>query len=171
MAKLVPLSKIEHKAVELLLDAAFGRDRIERTAYKVRAGVAPIASLSFAALGGGELLGTAQSWPVLLKPHHSPAQRLIMVGPVAVRPDAQDHGIGQMLTDAICEELDSRKLSATMIGDPEYYERFFGFVSGPAGGWTLPGPVEPHRILLRAVPGADWPAEGTLGPDILRSAR
>lgn len=171
VAKLVPLARIEPDAVEALLDNAFGRDRFSRTAYKVREGVQAIPSLSFAALGQDELLGTAQSWPVALRDDNGNQNRLVMVGPVAVRPDAQGHGIGQMLTDAICEQLDTRKLSAMMIGDPEYYERFFGFQTGPASDWTLPGPVEPRRILLRPAPGTDWPQRGTLGPDFLRSAR
>jgi predicted N-acetyltransferase YhbS len=36
-----------------------------------------------------------------------------------------------------------------MIGDPEYYGRFFGFSAAITGGWVLPGPVERHRLLAR----------------------
>ncbi len=164
MAKLVPLSKIDPHAVERLLDAAFGRNRHGRTAYRVREGAQSLSALSFAAMGEDGLLGSAQSWPVALAQPDGTSFRLVMVGPVAVLPEAKGHGIGQMLTDAVCEQLDTRKLSAMMIGDPDYYERFFGFVSGLARGWALPGPVEPHRILLRAAEGSEWPETGVLGP-------
>ena len=49
-----------------------------------------------------------------------------------------------------------------LIGDPEYYARFFGFDASRTAGWRLPGPVERHRLLAR---GADVPAiDGMLGP-------
>jgi predicted N-acetyltransferase YhbS len=50
-----------------------------------------------------------------------------------------------------------------LIGDPEYYGRFFGFDATRTAGWRLPGPVERHRLLARgdAVPAV----AGVLGPD------
>ena len=50
----------------------------------------------------------------------------------------------------------------TLIGDPEYYGRFFGFAADRTARWRLPGPVERHRLLARgdAVPDV----AGTLGP-------
>ena len=50
-----------------------------------------------------------------------------------------------------------------LIGDPEYYGRFFGFSAERTADWRLPGPVERHRLLAR---GPDVPAlAGMLGPD------
>ena len=169
MAKLVSLSEIEPEAVEALLDAAFGTDRHGRTAYRIREGIAALPDLSFAAMDHDALFGTIQCWPVALTPEGDVPLPLAMVGPVAVLPEEQGKGIGQLMTHAVCAQLDARDLSAMMIGDPEYYERFFGFVSGPASQWTLPGPVKPHRILLRAAPGSTWPERGILGADLLRS--
>ena len=52
-----------------------------------------------------------------------------------------------------------------MIGDPEYYGRFFGFSAEATGGWQLPGPVEPHRLLAVAVGDLAVPARvGVIGP-------
>jgi predicted N-acetyltransferase YhbS len=51
-----------------------------------------------------------------------------------------------------------------LIGDPEYYERLFGFHAAPTQGWILPGPVERRRLLVRLTDGRTVPAEGTLGP-------
>ena len=40
-----------------------------------------------------------------------------------------------------------------MIGDPDYYGRFWCFTSDATGGWQVPGPVERHRLLARGVRG------------------
>jgi hypothetical protein len=34
-----------------------------------------------------------------------------------------------------------------MIGDPEYYERFFGFSAAQTADWRIDGPVERRRLL------------------------
>ena len=49
-----------------------------------------------------------------------------------------------------------------LIGDPDYYGRFFGFSAECTGRWAAPGPVERHRLLARghAVPDT----AGMLGP-------
>lgn len=169
MTTLHHLSEVSPDALEALLDAAFGEDRHGRTAYAVRAGVEPVDSLSFVAMKDGALVGSLQSWPVELEIADGPALPLAMIGPVAVHPDFQQQGIGKHMTRIVAQKLDLAEESAMMIGDPDYYEPF-GFLSGPASGWTLPGPVEPHRILLRAASGSDWPRAGILGPRLLRSA-
>ncbi|WP_414714565.1 GNAT family N-acetyltransferase, partial [Sphingopyxis sp.] len=82
------MSNIEPQAVEDLLDAAFGSDRFGRTAYRIRAGVDAVPALSFAAVEDGMLIGTIQCWPVAHRGAEGHATPLVMVGPVAVRPDA-----------------------------------------------------------------------------------
>ena len=64
MVELLPLSAIEPQAVEDLLDAAFGPDRFERTAYRIRNGMDAVPDLSFALVADGALTGTIQCWPV-----------------------------------------------------------------------------------------------------------
>ena len=56
-----------------------------------------------------------------------------------------------------------------LIGDPEYYGRFFGFTADRTGKWRLPGPVERRRLLARgpAVPDV----AGALGPAVAVLAR
>ena len=51
-----------------------------------------------------------------------------------------------------------------MIGDPDYYGRFWGFTADATGGWTLPGPFEAHRLLARGATPAVLPEKGMLGP-------
>jgi predicted N-acetyltransferase YhbS len=162
-----PLASASPPSVEALLDAAFGPGRHMRTAYRLREGVGAVPGLSFAAYLDGALVGTLQSWPVCL--HADDGQRvpLVMVGPVAVAPDVQRGGIGRALMDALIAAAHASADGAMMmIGDPEYYGRFWGFADAATAGWRLPGPVERHRLLARAANGHQLPAvDGDIGPD------
>ncbi|WP_294329840.1 N-acetyltransferase [uncultured Sphingomonas sp.] len=159
MVQLVALDAVDPHAVEALLDRAFGPDRHLRTAYRIRQDTQPIRPFSFAALAeGGKLAGTIQSWPVALASDSGPLVPLVMVGPVAVEPSLQHGGIGRLLVQ---EALDAADVSALpgaealmLIGDPEYYGRFFGFDASRTERWRAPGPFEPRRLLARgaAVP-------------------
>lgn len=152
---LAPLSHADPVAVEALLDAAFGADRHKRTAYRIREGTSAIPALSFAAFDDGRLVGTLQSWPVFVG--DAP---VTLVGPVAVAPDAQRGGIGRMLMTALVNAAPDTPM--VMIGDPEYYGRFFGFAADATGGWDVPGPVERHRLLARNTDGL--PRTAMVGP-------
>jgi predicted N-acetyltransferase YhbS len=155
MIRITPLSAAAPDQIERLLDAAFGIDRRSRTAYRLRDGMAAIAALSFAAFDAGRLVGSLQSWPVRLD-----RWPMILVGPVAVCPGAQRRGIGRQLMTALIDSAPRDPL--VMIGDPDYYGRFFGFSSLPTQQWHVPGPVERHRLLARA--DGDLPVNGMLGP-------
>lgn len=162
---IVPLSTVDGAAVEALLDRAFGTDRHGRTAYKVRGAATPIAALSFAAIDDGALIGTIQCWPVVLDGDGGDRHDLIMIGPVAVAPERQRDGIGRrLMTHALQAAADRGDAALMLIGDPEYYGRFFGFDADRTTGWRLPGPVERHRLLAR---GAAVPTtSGRLGPAV-----
>jgi predicted N-acetyltransferase YhbS len=152
---ITPLLTADADAVETLLDAAFGVDRHARTAYRLRDGVGAIPALSFAAFDGDALVGTLESWPVCIG-----KAALTLVGPVAVAPRVQRGGIGRMLMDALIDAAGDAPM--VMIGDPEYYGRFFGFTAEATGGWDVPGPVERHRLLARNAGGL--PQSGVLSP-------
>jgi len=163
---IIPLDNVDPALVEELLDRAFDPDRHQRTAYKVRAGADWLPALSFAALDEAEMLvGTIQCWPVALATPDGRAHPMIMVGPVAVLPEEQGRGYGQALVTASLAGIDARApLPQVMIGDPEYYGRFWGFSNERTGGWTLPGPFEQHRLLVRCETPAILPEHGMLGP-------
>ncbi|WP_067737268.1 GNAT family N-acetyltransferase [Novosphingobium naphthalenivorans] len=165
-ATIIPLDNVDPVLVEQLLDCAFEPERRQRTAYKVRDGVDWLPALSFAALDGDEMLvGTIQCWPVALNDENGRAHPMIMVGPVAVMPEHQGEGYGQALVSASLACIDSRApLPQVMIGDPEYYGRFWGFTNQYTGGWSLPGPFEQSRLLVRCENPAVLPEKGTLGP-------
>ncbi len=166
MSTIIPLSDVDPDLVEALLDTAFEPERRQRTAYKVRGDSEWLGGLSFAALDDDAMLaGSIQCWPVALNTPDGRAHPMIMVGPVAVMPALQSKGYGQALVTASLTAIDPRApLPQVMIGDPDYYGRFFGFSNAYTGGWRVPGPCEPHRLLVRTANPAVLPPEGLLGP-------
>lgn len=165
-ATIIPLDNVDPALVEQLLDRAFEPERRTRTAYKVREGTDWLPGLSFAALDAQEMLvGTIQCWPVALNAPDGRAHPIIMVGPVAVMPEHQGAGYGKALVSASLAGIDSRApLPQVMIGDPEYYGRFWGFTNEHTSGWSLPGPFEQRRLLVRCENPAVLPEKGMLGP-------
>jgi len=165
LPEVVPLVRARSHDIERLLDAAFGADRHGRTAYRLREGVTPIPDLSFAAFDeDGRLVGSLQSWPIALREADGGVTPLVLVGPVAVTPDRQRGGLGRIMMERMLAEAEAEGADPlVLIGDPEYYGRFFGFTTEATGGWELPGPVERHRLLARTG-GRPLPATGMLGP-------
>ena len=105
----------------------------------------------------GALVGTIQCWPVALHGddgsdaaagHGRPGRGRARRASAAASAGADD----QALDAAIERGLDGALM---LIGDPEYYGRFFGFSAERTAGWRLPGPVERRRLLAR---GAGVPA-------------
>jgi predicted N-acetyltransferase YhbS len=158
MVALVPLGSVRANDIEKLLDDAFGADRHQRTAYLLRKAAPVIDLLSFAATDDGSVIGSIQCWPVSVG--DTP---LILVGPVAVAPDRQGQGLGHRLMHAALAAVKPADAPMVMIGDPEYYGRF-GFHAEGTAGWTLPGPWEPRRLLLRNPQAVKLPEKGFLGP-------
>jgi predicted N-acetyltransferase YhbS len=162
--RLVGIAERMAEAIERLLDLSFGYDRHQRTAYRLREGVAAAPDLSCAALDPeGRLVGSLQSWPLALLGNDGAATPLWLVGPIAVHPDRQGEGIGRAMLARACAAIDATPQPAVLIGDPGYYGAF-GFAADATAGWTFPGPVERHRLLARLTPGATLPATGLLGP-------
>lgn len=132
--------------IDPLLDAAFGTDRHQRTVYRLRAHGRWLRGLSLAARCGDALAGVLLCWPVA---HVADADgrvtRLVLVGPVAVEPARQGHGVGTALMTRLLADA-APSLSMMMVGDAPYYARF-GFRAGQGADWRLGGPVDPARLL------------------------
>lgn len=172
MSHIVPLDTQPEQALEQLLDAAFGLDRHGRTAYMIRRGMPWLPDLSFAMLdAGGAFIGSLQSWPVALTQADGAQVPLVMVGPVAVRPDHQNGGHGRAMMDKVVAVARARSMEPLMmIGDPEYYGRFWGFSADGTAGWTAPGPFEQRRLLALSVDGRPVGGEGMLAPRMALAA-
>jgi predicted N-acetyltransferase YhbS len=165
LIKLVPIASVAAPDIENLLDLAFGSDRRQRTAYKLREGVDAIPELSFAALDDGALVGSIQCWPVQLNSRDGSVTPLILVGPVAVHPNRQRGGIGHKLMNAMLARADAAGSEPmVLIGDASYYDRFFGFSARHTRGWVPPGPVDRDRLLARIRRGQTVPGHAVLGP-------
>lgn len=163
MIQLVPIEMVEPATVEHLLDRAFGQDRHTRTAYRLRAGTRALSGLSLALLDGRALIGSIQCWPIRFDGDDGSSRPLVLVGPVAIAPERQQEGFGRRLMEASLAAA-GETLPLTLIGDPEYYGRFFGFSAAATAGWRLPGPVDRHRLLAR---GRHIPiGTGSLGPRV-----
>lgn len=169
---MVLLASQTNEAIERLLDAAFGPARHGRTAYLIRDAMPWLPALSFAILDdAGGLIGSLQSWPVALTQADGAQLPLIMVGPVAVDPAHQGGGHGRAMMDAVVAAARAQRTEPLMmIGDPEYYGRFWGFSAENTGGWIAPGPYEQRRLLALPVNGRVVGGAGMLGPRITIAA-
>lgn len=64
--------------------------------------------------------------------------RAVSLGPVAVWPDKQRNGIGQMMIrEGIARLIRARETLIFVLGDPNYYSRF-GFDAGAATAFRTP---------------------------------
>ena len=163
---IVPATTGDLTAIDALLDEGFGADRRGRTAYRLRECASPVAGLSFVARDGDRLAGSAQTWDIALRAADGASFGLWLLGPVAVAKGWRGQGVATALIRAILSGVDARDpqpRGVLLIGDESFYGRF-GFSAVRTGGWSLPGPVDPARLLLRG--GAGLPATGQLGPGL-----
>lgn len=164
-AVIVPTQARHHHGIETLLDESFGDDRLSRTSYAVRLGSDAISELSFVITYDDIVIASIACWQICLKDGDNIIS-LTMVGPIAVSASHQNLGLGRQLVSKVIETAakihDVTHDILMMIGDPEYYGQF-GFAAWTGANWTLPGPYEKHRLLLRGDISA-LPKNGILGP-------
>jgi predicted N-acetyltransferase YhbS len=144
------LSPADEAATEKLDERAFGPGRFARTAYRLREGVEPAYDLSFVAHIGTLLVGANRMTPILVG--LTPA---LLLGPLTVEPAFRSQGVGEGLMK---RSLDAAAAAghglALLVGDEDYYARV-GFARVPHGKITMPGPVDPDRLLYCELrPGA-----------------
>jgi predicted N-acetyltransferase YhbS len=85
----------------------------------------------------------------------------LLLGPLIVEPVFRSQGIGEAL---VMRSLEAAKAAGwklvILVGDEPYYARM-GFQRAPAGRISLPGPVNPERLLYCELePGAFDAANG-----------
>lgn len=138
-------------AISRLHARAFGPGRFARTAYRVREGQSPVSRYCRVAFADDRLIAALRFTEITIggKPG------ALLLGPLAVDPDFANQGYGRQLISEGLEQARGAGIGlVVLIGDVPYYGRF-GFAPVPPGSITLPGPVDPARILaLELRPGA-----------------
>lgn len=136
----------EAQAIERLHERTFGPGRYALSAYRLREHVDHLLDLSFTARIGTLMVGSVRQLPICIG--DTPA---LLLGPLTVEPPFRDRGIGHRLV--------------VLVGDEAYYSRA-GFRRIPKGQVTMPGPVDPARLLVcELAEGAFDGVGGAVRPD------
>lgn len=130
-------------ALSALSAEAFGPGRFARAAYRVRAGVAPVAALSLTGWLDGRLVAGIRFTAVGIGAERG----ALLLGPLVVDPAHKGKGYGKALVaDGLARARGEGFRLVVLVGDVPYYGRF-GFAPIAPGQITLPGPVDPARLL------------------------
>lgn len=132
-----------HDAIERVLARAFGPGRYAKTSERVRERGARLEMhLSRVALSdAGEVIGVCRIWSV------NAGASVFFLGPLAVDPAAQAAGLGLMLTSETVSACRSARGNGIVLVGAERFFRPLGFTVVPKDHVTLPGPVDPARLL------------------------
>jgi predicted N-acetyltransferase YhbS len=147
----VAMEQPEHDdAIERVLDRAFGPGRYAKTSERVRErGAVLERRLSRVALNeAGRVIGVCRIWRA------EAGASVFFLGPLAVDPAAQSAGLGFNLTQEAVAACRAAGGNAVILVGAEPFFRPAGFTTIPHGRVTLPGPVDPARLLwLELRPG------------------
>ena len=144
------LTSDDAERIAALHARVFGPGRFARTAYRVREGTPPVTRHCRGAFLGARLIAALRLTEVTIGGEPG----ALLLGPLAVDPDFAGEGWGRKLVSECLAEAKQEGLRlVVLVGDEAYYGRF-GF-KRVAGTITLPGPVDPARILAAELaPGA-----------------
>lgn len=141
--------------VTRLHERAFGPGRFARTAYRVREGrrssprhLSPFCNCI---VQGARLIGAVN----LTEVNVGGVGGALLLGPIAVDPEFAGQGHGRRMIAAALEAAQGGGVRLVLlVGDESYYGPL-GFCAVPPGQITLPGPVNPARLLAAELtPGA-----------------
>jgi predicted N-acetyltransferase YhbS len=158
---ILPEIKGDAAAIERLHERTFGPGRYAKTAYRLREQVAHLPELSFTARTGTLLIGSVRLSPIRIG-----ETKALLLGPLTVEPAFRDRGVGQALIERALKEADANgHRLVILVGDEPYYGKS-GFKPVPRGRATLPGPVDPGRLLVAELsPGAFDGVSGAIRPE------
>lgn len=133
----------DESQIEKLHQRAFGPGRFARTAYRIREQAGEAEMLAFVARVGSLLVGSVHLTPVMIG-----EARVFVLGPLTVEPAFEGRGIGAALLERAAQAARAVRASAILlVGDEPYYGRH-GYKRVPMGKISLPGPVDPGRLLM-----------------------
>lgn len=155
---LLPEQPRDAAGVADLIARAFGPGRYAKAAERLREHNAPLLDISFVAWLDGRRVGCVRMWPILVG-----ARPAVFLGPFAVEPEHRSLGLGATLIRQACTaSAQAGHALVLLVGDAAYFEPL-GFRKVPPGRLTLPGPVDPGRVLTLALtPGADDDLSGAV---------
>ncbi|ODS01307.1 hypothetical protein AUC68_00055 [Methyloceanibacter methanicus] len=152
-----PETETDIPALNALSESAFGPGRFARSAYRVREGVAPVAALSLTAWSEGRVAGGVRFTAIRVGERDGG----LLLGPLVVDPVLAGKGWGRALVEeGLARAREAGFGFVLLVGDMPYYARF-GFQPTAQGAITLPGPVDPARLL--GVELAEGALEGAAG--------
>lgn len=154
---ILPETPDDATSIERLHERTFGPGRFAKTAYRLREQVPHRLDVSFTARIGTLLVGSVRLSPVRIG-----EAKALLLGPLTVEPAFRERGVGQaLIARALKEAADKGHRLAILVGDEPYYGKC-GFKPVPRGRATMPGPVDPARLLYaELVEGA---FDGVSGP-------
>ena len=146
-----PATPADLPAISSLHARAFGPGRYARTAYRVREGTPDISPHCRVCTIDGQLVASVRFTPVTIGGKGA----ALLLGPLAVDPAWANQGYGRGLVAKALEDARASGIAMViLVGDEPYYGRL-GFRRIPWGQITLPGPVDPNRLLAAELqPGA-----------------
>ena len=140
----------DERELAALIDAAFGDAETSAFTARIRASAGYVPALTFVADDEGELVGFT-----MLSYVRAGERDVLILTPMAVRPDRQRRGIGKQLVRAAIATADAHGEPVVLVeGVPSYYPQF-GFGSAAGLGFEPPDPRIPRAAWL-ALPLASW---------------
>ena len=127
-------------AIKTLMAEAFGRKRNNRSVWQLRPGPA-VPKLCLVIRADGETVGSLRFWEVMLGD-----RRILLLGPLAVRPSERGRGFGRDLIKEALERAKSGPWELVLVsGEVDYYPKY-GFVPAASFGLDWPGFIEAERL-------------------------
>jgi predicted N-acetyltransferase YhbS len=158
---ILPETPDDAPAIERLHERTFGPGRFAKTAYRLREQAAHRLDVSFTARTGTLLVGS-----VWLSPIRIGETKALLLGPLTVEPAFRERGVGQALIERALQEAKAKgHRLVILVGDEAYYGKS-GFKPVPPGRATMPGPIDPARLLVAELEeGAFEGVSGPIRPD------
>jgi len=127
-------------AIETLMAEAFGPKRHSRSVWQLRPGP-PVPEMCLVIRADGETVGSLRFWEVMLG-----SLRILLLGPLAVRPSERGRGYGRDLIRAALDKARAGPWALVLVsGEVDYYPKF-GFVPAAPYDIDWPGFIEPERL-------------------------
>jgi predicted N-acetyltransferase YhbS len=121
----------------------FGPGRFARTAYRVREARPGFSRFCRVCVIDGRIAAAVQFTPITI----GGKGRALLLGPLAVDPAFANRGHGRGIAGEGMEAARHAGVElVVLVGDESYYARL-GFRRVPPSQITMPGPVDPMRLL------------------------